>query len=161
VSRVLLALAVVAVLVALDQGIKAAVVATMPLGSAIELLPFLALYHTRNEGIAFSFLSGFHGWGLALISTLVLAFVSWLWWNTPRARRVSQWGFALVAGGAVGNLIDRVWLGYVVDYVLFHTPSWSFAVFNLADAFISVGAALILLDEIWLSRGDRAGARAP
>jgi hypothetical protein len=56
-------------------------------------------------------------------------------------------GFALVLSGAFGNLIDRVWLGYVVDYVLFHLPNWSFAIFNLADAFITVGAILIVLEE--------------
>jgi signal peptidase II len=56
-------------------------------------------------------------------------------------------GFALIVGGALGNLIDRSVYGHVIDYILFHTPSWSFAVFNLADAFISVGAVLVILDE--------------
>ncbi len=56
-------------------------------------------------------------------------------------------GFALIVGGAVGNLIDRAVYGHVIDYILFHTPVWSFAVFNLADAFITVGAVAVLLEE--------------
>lgn len=157
-ARLLSALSVVALAVALDQAIKHLVVATMQLGEAIEVLPFLAIFHARNEGIAFSLLDGFHGLGLAAISLIVLGFVGWLWWNTPANRRLTQFGFAIIVGGAIGNLIDRVSLGYVVDYILFHTPVWSFAVFNLADAFISVGAALILLDEFVLHRRKRTEA---
>ncbi len=66
-------------------------------------------------------------------------------------------GLALILGGAIGNLIDRVWHGYVIDYVLFHLPGWSFAIFNLADAFITVGAGLVLLEEFlgwWRQRTD-------
>ena len=70
-------------------------------------------------------------------------------------QRCAQLGFALIIGGAIGNLIDRVWLGYVVDYVLFHLPNWSFAVFNLADAFITVGAMLVVLEEIIAWRKSR------
>ena len=75
------------------------------------------------------------------------------------AERVwAHWGFALIVGGAIGNVIDRVLFGHVIDYFLFYTQSWSFAVFNLADAFISVGAALVILDEFleWLGERKRA-----
>ena len=151
------AIAVLAVVA--DQAVKAVVVAEMPLGSAIELLPFLALYHARNEGIAFSMFAGFDDIGLVLMAAAVLAFVGWLWWKTPADRRLTHFAFAIIVGGAIGNLIDRVLLGYVTDYVLFHTPVWSFAVFNLADAFISVGAAIIVLDEFLLG-GRKAKAAA-
>ena len=67
-------------------------------------------------------------------------------------------GFALVIGGAIGNLIDRVRLGHVIDYILFHTPVWSFAVFNLADAFITVGAMLVVLEEFLEARRARGEA---
>ncbi len=144
--------ALVVAFAAIDQIVKLLVVRTMALGEAIEILPFFALLHARNEGIAFSMLDGFHDTGLAVISLFVLGFVVWLWWNTPAGRRLSHWGFALIAGGAVGNLIDRVSLGYVVDYIYFHTPVWSFAVFNLADSFITIGAALILIDEFLVAR---------
>lgn len=146
--------------VVLDQIVKYVVVATMALGQAIEILPFLALLHARNEGIAFSMFAGFEGWTLAILSAGVLLFVLWLWRSTPRSRVFAQVGFALIVGGAVGNLIDRVTLGYVVDYIYFHTPVWSFAVFNLADAFISVGAFLVILDEFvleWLRKRRRSG----
>jgi signal peptidase II len=152
--------AIVVVLAVLaDQAIKALVVATMPLGSAIELLPFLALLHARNEGIAFSMFDGVHDIGLALLSGAVLLFVGWLWWKTEAGRRWSHLAFALIVGGALGNLVDRVRLGYVVDYIYFHTPVWSFAVFNLADALISVGAALVILDEFVLSGSSETPVR--
>lgn len=155
IPRFSLSLGTVAGAVALDQFVKYLVVREMPLGSAIELLPFLAIFHARNEGIAFSMLNNFHGWGLAGISAVVLVFVLWLWWNTPIERWLTRFGFAIIVGGAIGNLIDRVSLGYVVDYILFHTPVWSFAVFNLADAFITVGAVLIFADEFLLSRSGK------
>ncbi|KQT83951.1 signal peptidase II [Aurantimonas sp. Leaf443] len=144
-------LLLVLVAVLADQAIKWLVVATMPLGDLIELLPFLSLYHARNTGIAFSMFSGLDDLWLALLAGLVLVAVLWVWWKTPRERLVSHLGLAMIVGGAIGNLIDRVFLGYVVDYVYFHTPVWSFAVFNLADAFISVGAAFILFDEFVLA----------
>lgn len=142
-----------------DQAAKALVVATMPLGASIELLPFLALFHARNEGIAFSMFEGMGDLGLAVMAAFVLVFVGWLWWKTPPERRWSHLAFAMIVGGAIGNLIDRVRLGYVVDYVLFHTPVWSFAVFNLADALISVGAALVILDEFLFAGRAKAAAR--
>ncbi|MCQ0987959.1 signal peptidase II [Jiella marina] len=148
----LINLLVVTVAVVLDQAIKALVVATMALGSAIELLPFLALYHARNTGIAFSMFSDFGDIGLALLSGTVLVVVLILWVKTPRERKLTHFSLAIIVGGAIGNLIDRISLGYVVDYVYFHTPLFDFAVFNLADAFITVGAILILLDEFVLVR---------
>ncbi|MCB8829899.1 signal peptidase II, partial [Escherichia coli] len=94
----------------------------------IDLLPFLALFRVHNNGIAFSMLSGMHDLALIGLTVVVIAFVSYLWWSTVPARWISRIGFALIIGGAIGNLIDRSLLGYVVDYILFHLPSWSFAV---------------------------------
>ncbi|WP_292154291.1 signal peptidase II, partial [Mesorhizobium sp.] len=68
--------------------------------------------------------------------------------RTPAGHVLARIGFALIVGGALGNLIDRAVYGHVIDYILFHTPVWSFAVFNFADAFISVGAALVVFDEL-------------
>lgn len=153
----------VAVAVIADQAIKALVVATMDLGEAIEVLPFLALYHARNTGIAFSMFAGFGDVGLSLLSALVLAVVLYLWVKTPAERRLLHFGLAIIVGGAIGNLIDRVRLGYVVDYIYFHTPVWDFAVFNLADAFITVGAVVILVEEFILAprRGTAAKVGEP
>lgn len=151
---------IVVIAVIFDQAIKALVVAKMALGEAIELVPFLALYHARNTGIAFSLFDGVGGMGLALLALVVLAVVMVLWIKTPADRRLTHFGLAIIVGGAIGNLIDRVLLGYVVDYVYFHTPVWSFAVFNLADACITVGAIVILLDEFILApRTSRPSSR--
>jgi signal peptidase II len=153
-------LAIVAFALISDQIVKYLVETGMDYQQQIDLLPFLALFRVHNNGIAFSMLSGLHDLALIGLTAAVIAFVSYLWWTTTPERWISRWGFALIIGGALGNLIDRILHGYVVDYVLFHLPSWSFAVFNLADAYISVGAALIVLEEIfaWLrGRGTRKG----
>lgn len=139
-----------------DQYIKFLVESGMDYNQQIELLPFLALYRTHNEGIAFSMLSWLHDGGLIAMTVAVIGFVSYLWWTTAPERVISRIGFALIIGGALGNLIDRSLLGYVVDYILFHLPSWSFAVFNMADVYISTGAGLIILDELVQWRKSRS-----
>ena len=151
---------VVILAIALDQWIKYMVETGLAMHEAVNVLPFLALYRTHNTGIAFSLLSDFGSVGLVAITLGVVAFVTWIAARTDPTQRLARLGFALIVGGALGNLIDRVWHGYVVDYVLFHLPGWSFAVFNLADAFITVGAALVILDEFiaWRrARAERSG----
>lgn len=150
------ALAVIGLIVAIDQAIKYTVERTMDYQQAIDLLPFFALYRTHNQGIAFSMLWGIGPAVLIAISLGVIAFVLWLWRSSPTERVISHVGFALVIGGAIGNLIDRAVFGYVIDYFLFHTPVWSFAVFNLADAAITAGAGLIILDELLVWRRGQA-----
>lgn len=159
--RTLIAVGVfIAAAAALDQWVKHLVETRLPLGDHIELLPFLALFHTRNEGIAFSMFSGSGNLLLSGLSVAVIALMIWLWSKTTQADRVAHLGFALILAGALGNLVDRLMLGYVTDYVLFHTPVWSFAVFNLADAYISVGAALVVLQEFLHWRATRGGNSA-
>ncbi|KQZ97854.1 lipoprotein signal peptidase [Mesorhizobium sp. Root157] len=135
------------VAMALDQWIKYLVETGLEFQQKIDLVPFLALYRTYNTGIAFSMLSSFGDTGLIVVSVLVSAFVIYLATRTEPRQVLARTGFALIVGGALGNLIDRSVYGHVIDYILFHTPSWSFAVFNLADAFISVGAALVVIEE--------------
>ncbi|MBN9218189.1 MAG: signal peptidase II [Mesorhizobium sp.] len=134
--------------IALDQWIKHLVETALPFQEKIDLVPFLALFRTYNTGIAFSMFSSFGDTGLVAVAVLVVAFVLYLATRTPAGHIVARTGFALIIGGALGNLIDRAVYGHVIDYILFHTPVWSFAVFNLADAFISVGAALVVFDEL-------------
>ncbi len=143
----LIAIIIIAVLT--DQIIKYLVETGMDYQQQIDLLPFLALFRVHNEGIAFSMLSGMHDIALIGLTLVVIGFVSYLWWSTSPDRWISRAGFALIIGGAIGNLIDRSVHGYVIDYILFHLPSWSFAVFNLADAYISVGAGLVVIEEIF------------
>jgi signal peptidase II len=137
----------VLVAVLLDQWIKHLVETSLPWQQAVDLLPFLALFRTYNTGIAFSMFAFLGAAGLIAVSLAVAAFILYLAWRTTPRQVVARAGFALIVGGAVGNLVDRAVYGHVIDYILFHTPVWSFAVFNLADAFITVGAALVILDE--------------
>ncbi|WP_075997733.1 signal peptidase II [Salaquimonas pukyongi] len=143
-SAVLLAAAIVA----LDLAVKNKVETSLPFQEPVPVLPFLSWFRTWNEGIAFSFLTFLDERILAAMVVGILLFIFWLWKRTPRSRWLAQIGFACVTGGAIGNLVDRVFLGHVVDYILFHWGNWSFAVFNLADAFITAGAVAIFLDEV-------------
>lgn len=141
--------ALVVAAVALDQWIKQLVEATLPMQQPIEVLPFLALYRTYNTGVAFSMFTWIGDKGLIVVSLAVIAFVLYLASRTPSGHPLARIGFALIIGGAVGNIIDRSIFGHVIDYILFHTPFWSFAVFNLADAFITVGAVFVIADEFF------------
>lgn len=150
-------LAVVAV--ALDQWIKYLVETRLVMHEMVEVVPFLALYRTYNTGIAFSMLSSFGDTGLIVVSLAVIAFVLYLAIRSTDDQWLARLGFAFIIGGAIGNLIDRAVYGHVIDYILFHTPVWSFAVFNLADVFITVGAVTVLLDEFvgWRRQQRNAG----
>lgn len=149
----------VAVAVALDQWIKYLVETRLVMHEMVEVLPFLALYRTYNTGIAFSMLSSFGDTGLIVVSLAVIAFVLHLASRSTSDQWLARLGFALIIGGAIGNLIDRAVYGHVIDYILFHTPVWSFAVFNLADVFITVGAVTVLLEEFvgWRRQARDAG----
>jgi signal peptidase II len=149
--------AIIPAAVVLDQIIKWLVETRLVYEELVPVIPYLGLYRTWNEGIAFSFFSGLPDVWLVVLTVFIIGFVLYLWSRTPASHVMARIGFALIIGGAIGNLIDRALLGYVVDYILFHTPVWSFAVFNLADAFISVGAALILLQEVIEWRRSRVG----
>ncbi|CDZ26393.1 signal peptidase II [Neorhizobium galegae] len=148
-SRPLVALIVIVIAVVLDQVVKIAVENYLPMQEAVPLLPVLALYRTYNLGVAFSLLSGMEREFIVGMRVLIVAFVLWLWRRTPKERAFAHSGFALIIAGAIGNLIDGFVYGHVIDYILFHTETWSFAVFNLADSFITIGAGLVILDEVF------------
>lgn len=146
----------IVIAVAADQVLKYLVEAFLPFQQAVPVMPMLALYRTYNYGVAFSMLSGMEGWFIVGMRLAVVAFVLWLWRRTPPHRFFAHLGYAMIIAGALGNLVDRLLFGYVIDYVLFHTASWSFAVFNLADSFITVGAGAIILDELLQAKRDRS-----
>ncbi len=141
-------------MVMIDQVSKWFTEAMLPLQQQVDFLPFLSLYRTYNEGVAFSFLSSINDEFLIALTIAIICFVLWLWKNLESDRFLSELGYALVLGGAVGNLIDRIWLGKVIDMIYFHIDSigFHFAIFNLADTFITLGAAAIILDEIIIWR---------
>jgi signal peptidase II len=159
-----LALSALAVLV--DQLSKSWVVSYLDaghLGTAPGLLlpqrvvtPFFNLVLTWNRGMSFGLFNRNAAWNAALFSVLAVVIVTallvWLW--RTESRLVAA-GVGLVAGGAVGNVVDRLRLGAVTDFLDFHWGEWHFATFNLADAAISVGVALLLLDAL-LSRREKS-----
>jgi signal peptidase II len=147
-SRPLAAVIVIIIAVILDQLIKIAVETYLPMHEAVPVMPFLALYRTYNLGVAFSLLSGMEREFIVGMRVIIIAFVIWLWRRTPRHRSFAHAGFTLIIAGAIGNLIDGFVYGHVIDYVLFYTENWSFAVFNLADSFITIGAGFVILDEL-------------
>lgn len=145
----------VVLLVAIDQWIKYLVETRLVLHEMVELLPFLALYRTYNTGVAFSMFASFSDTILIVVSIAVIVFILYLASRSTSRQWFARIGFTLIIGGALGNLIDRAVYGHVIDYIFFHTPVWSFAVFNLADAFITVGAVMVLLEEFLLWRHQR------
>lgn len=137
-----------AAVVILDQLAKWWALAALPFRQPVELLPFFNLTLVFNRGAAFSFLAGAGGWqrllfiGLALAIAAVLA--TWLARSAWRRRPLAA-TLALILGGAIGNVIDRVRFGHVVDFLDFHLAGWHWPAFNIADAAITVGAIGLLI----------------
>ena len=148
-------LAVTVLAVVADQWVKRLVETHLPMQEKIDVLPYLALFRTYNTGVAFSMFASIGDVGLIVISAAVILFVLYLAARTSANQIIARTGFALIIGGAIGNIIDRALLGHVIDYVLFHTPVWSFAVFNLADALITIGAVLVIIQELLVWRKAR------
>jgi len=141
----------------IDQYSKYLVVEYLPFQQSVPFVPFLSFFHTYNKGIAFSWLNFMDSNILMVLIVTVIGFFIWLWSQLEKDRILSHLGFGFILAGAAGNLIDRFMLGYVVDFIQVHTQTWSFAIFNLADSFIFVGAALIVLDEIRQARRNKSG----
>jgi signal peptidase II len=139
------------IVVVLDQLTKRWILETLQLFERIELLPFLDITHLRNEGAAFSLLSQASGWQrwffIAVAAGVSVAIVIWLRRLPARGQWLLAVGLSLILGGAIGNVIDRVLYGYVVDFVFFNYERWYFPAFNVADSAITVGAAMIILDS--------------
>jgi len=138
--------------VVLDQICKAAIDHGLRLYQSVPVLPVLDITRIYNRGAAFSFLGRASGWQRWLFSALALivsaGVVFWLHRVDRRARLLAG-GLALILGGAVGNLIDRLRLGHVVDFIAVHWGPHYFPAFNVADSAITIGACLLLLDA-WL-----------
>ena len=141
------------IVIVLDQITKALVTRSLNLYESIDLLPVLSLTHLHNTGAAFSMLAGASGWQrwffIFLAVTVSVVLMVWLR-RIRNEQTLLAIGLALVLGGALGNVIDRVWLGYVVDFVHVHWDrvGFSFAAFNVADSAICVGAGCLLLDGL-------------
>ncbi|WP_028772574.1 signal peptidase II [Shewanella waksmanii] len=146
-----------------DQLSKQWVLASFDLYESIQLLPFFNFTYVRNYGAAFSFLSDAGGWQRWLFTFVAVGFSTlltiWL-----RKQPSSMWrlnlAYTLVIGGALGNLIDRLQHGFVVDFLDFYWNKSHFPAFNIADSAICVGAALIIIDSFITEREDKQAARA-
>ncbi|HEX4050316.1 MAG TPA: signal peptidase II [Steroidobacteraceae bacterium] len=145
-------------IVVLDQLTKAWIVAKIGLYQAVNVLPVLQITHVYNRGAAFSFLndaSGWQRWAFAALAVIVsVLLLGWLR-QIDRREVALAGGVALVLGGAIGNLIDRLRLGRVVDFVAVHWGPHYFPTFNLADSAITVGVILWLADA-WLEARHKA-----
>ena len=131
-----------------DQATKVAAVALLDPASSVELIPTLDLVLAYNTGAAFSFLSTAGGWQRWLFIGLAVAICGFiLHWlrDLPRGARWFPLALSLILGGAVGNVIDRIRIGAVVDFIDFHVGGWHWPAFNVADSAICVGAALLVL----------------
>ena len=146
-------------IIGLDQASKLYMLATLDLHQPVVVVPGFNLMLTYNTGAAFSFLSEAGGWQrwffvvLAVVVSLVL--VTWLYRLPQQARWLAS-ALALILGGAVGNLWDRLYYGYVIDFIQIYYDQWYFPAFNLADSAITVGAVMLIIDAIWLSQESEA-----
>lgn len=155
---------VTAVAIVADQLTKLAVMRRFDLYETITVLPVLQLTRTHNEGAAWSFLADAGGWqrwmfsGLALVVSAVI--LVWLRRIDTVRQKVLPLGLTLIMGGALGNVIDRLRFGYVVDFVAAHWKGHYFPAFNVADACITVGAMLLIYDAFFEGRATREAGRS-
>jgi len=138
----------------IDQGSKYWISAHFDLYESLDLMPFLRLFLSHNKGAAFSMLGSSPVLAFYLFSTfsalVVMGMLFWIFCLQASNRWLSV-SLTLILGGAVGNLIDRVRFGYVVDFIDVYVNQWHWPTFNIADSAICVGAAMLIIDAIWLS----------
>ena len=137
--------------IVLDQITKYLASRGLDLHTPVELLPFLNLTLARNTGAAFSFLSDAAGWQrwffTGLGSVVSAAILLWLLRLPPTARWQSG-ALSLIMGGALGNVWDRLQLGYVIDFIDVHYHGWHWPAFNIADSSITIGAIMLVIDAL-------------
>jgi signal peptidase II len=146
--------------IVLDQVVKALIVANFELYEVVNVLPVLEITRLHNTGAAFSLLAGASGWQrwffIGLAALVSGGIIYWMRHLPRDAAPFLPAALALVLGGALGNLVDRVWHGYVVDFLHFHLHESYFPAFNVADSAITIGAGLLILDAILEGRRSRA-----
>lgn len=133
-----------------DQFTKTLVVGYYQLGDSTRLTSFFNLVRAHNTGAAFSFLAGAGGWQRWFFTTIgIVAAVAITWLlRAHSGQKLFAFALTCILGGAIGNVIDRVMYGYVVDFLDFYYGSWHFPAFNVADSAISIGAACLIWDEL-------------
>ena len=145
-------------LVVLDQISKILISSYLSLGESLNLLPFLNFTLIHNSGIAFSFFDdggNISRWLLVVAVSGILAYLLFLMYKITSKNRLELMSFILIISGGLGNLVDRVFLGYVVDFVHVFYQDYSFYVFNLADSYITVGIILYLSYFFFIERTEK------
>ncbi len=141
----------------IDQFTKIMVLGYFALGDSLRVTSFFNLVRVHNEGAAFSFLAGASGWQrwfFTAIGVVAAVFIVWMLKSHP-GQRLFAFAMACILAGAIGNVIDRMVHGYVVDFLQFHYQHWYFPSFNIADSAITIGAATMILDELLRVRRAR------
>ena len=133
-----------------DQFTKVLIVGAYQLGDSTMVTQFFNVVRVHNSGAAFSFLAsagGWQRWFFTVIGVGAALIILWLL-KSHAGQKLFSFALACILGGAIGNVIDRLLYGYVVDFLDFHGLGWHFPAFNIADSAISIGAACLILDEL-------------
>lgn len=142
------------VVLVVDLGSKQWVMSHFQLGESLPLIPFFNLTYAHNSGAAFSFLAdkdGWQRWFFAVIALAITAALLVMMYRSSASQKLNNIAYAMIIGGAVGNLTDRLVHGYVIDFVDFYINDWHYPIFNIADAGICIGALLIVLEGFFVS----------
>ena len=140
-----------------DQFTKVLIVGYYQLGDSTQITSFFNLVRWHNTGAAFSFLAGASGWQrwfFTVIGLLAAAVIVWML-KSHAGQKLFAFALACILGGALGNVIDRILYGHVVDFLDFHWRGWHFPAFNIADSAITIGAVCLILDELLRVRRTR------
>lgn len=144
----------------IDQTTKAWAVSRLRFGEDISVIPgFLNFAYAQNTGVAFSMLDD-HGdvgrWGLSAVAVFAGVLVLYFFWRTPRSDDRVLGALALLLAGIIGNVTDRIRLGFVVDFIDVQFGSWHYPTFNVADMAIVIGAGLLILDMVWVRKNQKS-----
>lgn len=140
-----------------DQFTKVLILGHYRLGDSTRVLDFFNLVRAHNTGAAFSFLAqaaGWQRWFFTAVGIAAAVFIVWLL-RSHGGQKLFSFALACILGGAIGNVVDRVLYGYVVDFLDFHWAGWHFPAFNVADSAITIGAICLVLDELRRVRRGR------
>lgn len=140
-------LGVTAIVFVIDIASKFWIVQNFSLFDSIHLLPFFSITYVRNIGAAFSIFEG-QRWMLAIVAIIISGVIIYLLYRTSRAKKLENFSLSLILGGALGNLFDRLYHGFVVDFLDVNFGSWHYPTFNIADCAICIGIALFILSSI-------------
>ena len=147
----------------IDQTTKAWAVRRLRLGNDLNVIPgFLNFAYAENPGVAFSMLDD-HGatgrWGLSVVALIAATLVIYFFWRTPRSDDRIMGALALLLAGIIGNVVDRLRLGFVVDFIDVQFGAWHYPTFNIADMAIVAGAGLLIIDMFLSKRKQQAETR--